>query len=148
MVIVANILPMRWLLLASLGSGRTVADSEIAISTTKHMAGTDAAPFLNYLGRLVSPNALVLCGLANFQEVGDSEVILRLSSAVWEICRTLRLVVRIPCSRQLSLPISSDWVYKFAQWLHDVVGANQNREDSSFSVSPPSVVWHCWCRIS
>ena len=34
-----------------------VADSEIAISTTKHMAGTDAAPFLSYLGRLVSLNA-------------------------------------------------------------------------------------------
>jgi hypothetical protein len=31
-----------------------VADSEITISTTKHMAGTDAAPFLSYLGRLVS----------------------------------------------------------------------------------------------
>ena len=28
-----------------------VADSEITISTTKHMAGTDAAPFLSYLGR-------------------------------------------------------------------------------------------------
>ncbi len=26
-----------------------IADSEIAISTTKHMAGTDAAPFLSYL---------------------------------------------------------------------------------------------------
>jgi len=36
-----------------------VADSEIAISTTRHMAGTDAAPFLSYLGRLVSLNALV-----------------------------------------------------------------------------------------
>jgi hypothetical protein len=51
---------MRWLLLASLGSGRTVADSEIAISTTKHMAGTDAAPFLNYLRRLVSLNVLAV----------------------------------------------------------------------------------------
>jgi len=27
-----------------------VADSEITISTTKHMAGTDAAPFLSYFG--------------------------------------------------------------------------------------------------
>jgi len=26
-----------------------VADSEIAVSTTKLMAGTDAAPFLSYL---------------------------------------------------------------------------------------------------
>src|ERR1017187_1760729 len=34
-----------------------VADSEITISTTKDMAGTDAAPFLSYLGRLVSLNA-------------------------------------------------------------------------------------------
>ena len=33
-----------------------VADSEITISTTKHMAGTDSAPFLSYLGRLVSLN--------------------------------------------------------------------------------------------
>jgi uncharacterized protein YecE (DUF72 family) len=54
-----------------------------------------------------------------------------------------------PCSRhQLSLSISFAWVYKFSYWLHDVVGANQNREDSRFSVSLPSVVWHCWCRIS
>jgi hypothetical protein len=60
MVIVANILPMRRLLLLSrLGSGRVVADSEIAISTTEHMAGTDAAPFLRYLGRLVLLNAQV-----------------------------------------------------------------------------------------
>jgi len=41
----------------ALGSGRMVADSEITISTTKHMARTDAAPFLSYLGRLVSINA-------------------------------------------------------------------------------------------
>jgi hypothetical protein len=47
----------------ALGSGRMVADSEIAISTTKHMAGTDAAPFLN---------ALVLTGLANFRVVERS----------------------------------------------------------------------------
>jgi hypothetical protein len=32
---------------------------KIAISTTKHMAGTDAAPFLSYLRRLVPLNALV-----------------------------------------------------------------------------------------
>jgi hypothetical protein len=77
MVIVANILPMRRLLLLS----RWVLVGwspiqKIAISTTKHMAGTDAAPFLSYLGRLVSLNALVLSGLATFREVGDSEVIL------------------------------------------------------------------------
>jgi hypothetical protein len=34
-----------------------VADSEIAISTTKHMAATEAAPFSSYLGRLVSLKA-------------------------------------------------------------------------------------------
>jgi hypothetical protein len=33
-----------------------VADAEIAVSTTKLMAGTDAAPFLSYLRRLVSLN--------------------------------------------------------------------------------------------
>jgi hypothetical protein len=41
----------------ALGSGRMIANSEIAISTTKHMAGTDAASFLSYFGRLVSLNA-------------------------------------------------------------------------------------------
>ena len=52
------------------------ADSEIAIFTTKHMAGTGAAPFVNYLGRLVALGALVLTALANFQVVGYPEVVL------------------------------------------------------------------------
>ena len=60
----------RLLLLSRLGSGRMVADSEIAISTTKHMAGTDAAPFLSYLGRLVSLNAPGACSF----EIVESEI--------------------------------------------------------------------------
>jgi hypothetical protein len=43
----------------ALGSGRMVADSEIAISTTS-MAATDAAPFLSYLRRSESLNALAV----------------------------------------------------------------------------------------
>jgi hypothetical protein len=35
-------------------------DSEIAISITKHMAGTDAAPFLSYRRRSESLNALLI----------------------------------------------------------------------------------------
>jgi hypothetical protein len=35
---------------ALVGVSRFVADSEIAVSTTKLMAGTDAAPLLSYLG--------------------------------------------------------------------------------------------------
>ncbi len=59
------------------GSGRMVADSEITISTTKHRAGTDAAPFLSYLGRLVSlntPGAVVL-------KFVDSEIVILLRNA-------------------------------------------------------------------
>jgi len=37
-----------------------VADSEIAVSTIKLMAGTDAAPFLSYLRRLVSLNVVAV----------------------------------------------------------------------------------------
>jgi hypothetical protein len=47
------------LITLALGSGR-MADSEITISTTEHMAGTNAAPFLSYLGRLVSLSALLV----------------------------------------------------------------------------------------
>ena len=51
-----------------------VAESKIAISTTKHLTGTDAAPFLSYLGRLVSLNAPVLSCLASLRVVGLSEI--------------------------------------------------------------------------
>jgi hypothetical protein len=37
-----------------------VADSEIAVYTMQLMAGTDAAPFLSYLRRLVSLSAVVV----------------------------------------------------------------------------------------
>jgi hypothetical protein len=58
----------------ALGSGRMVVGSEITTSTTEHMAGIDAAPFLRYLERFVPINALVLTGLATFRVVGHSEV--------------------------------------------------------------------------
>ncbi len=50
-----------------------VADSEITISTTKYMAGTDAAPLLSYLGRLVSLNALVFHEWIRSRFVGNPE---------------------------------------------------------------------------
>ncbi len=37
-----------------------VADPELAVSTTKLMAGTDVAPFLSYLRGLVSLNAVAV----------------------------------------------------------------------------------------
>ena len=58
-----------------------IADSEIAISATKDMAGTGVASFLSYLGKLVSLNALILSGPANFRVVGYSEAMMQIGSA-------------------------------------------------------------------
>ena len=62
-----------------------VADSEIAVSTTKLMPGTDVAPFLSYLGRLVSLTAVAMT-MHCWLEADSNEFVRR---------RTLREVVGI-----------------------------------------------------
>ena len=55
----------------ALGSDRMVVGSEITISTTGHMAGIDAAPFLRYRGGFVPINALIAGYPASSPFVGN-----------------------------------------------------------------------------